>query len=171
MALWFCRLRTPPRVSDSRGQDGCCLPRSSVWTLLPNWKVVALWTWDCQPIPFRRSRLGTNFHSLHSSFLSIKKACCCVPRTLSDPHSERIGLDLWAQATPSVSIREVQKKWCGSITQLYFLQKGKGIKTANQSQNSDSWLEIWAGDKVLDLVLSFSSLRIGLPCGVKSPLI
>lgn len=35
-----------------------------------------------------------------------------MPSTPVDFHSERTGLQLWDRATPSVSVREIQKKCC-----------------------------------------------------------
>lgn len=75
----FLKAKVSTRVSDNKVQDGCWGTRSSLCAFLVNWMFFCFSSWVFKPVPFRRSRLTTEFHSLRSSSSSIPKAFAVNP--------------------------------------------------------------------------------------------
>lgn len=67
-----------------------------------------------------------------------KTSFCCEPRTRGDICSQVTGLELLVSITPSVSVIERDKKFYGSISQLYPFEIGIGILTESLGQHSGS---------------------------------
>ena len=100
--------------------------------------VLTLWAWGSLLDPFKIFRLGADYLSIHSSFSFQKKACCGEHSCPGEINLEKTGLEPWSQASPSVSVRERQKKYYGPMSQLYLLEIGEGIGTENQGQHFGS---------------------------------